>query len=421
MRNESKLIWESFSNSKDINFYIENILFDSKDLVIEEGIGDFLKGIGRKVAGAAQKFNPNELYRKAYANILTKRSQLEKASPKAAKLFQIASNGRNIKLAMMATALLGTIAGMGPNEAQATLEGLPEFDQGFEDILNQAAPDNLANAQDSLQGTNFDPETLASKGLEVDFHGLDDYLGDLVQSGTIDQAAADQILNCVAVDSALDMGEFLEGINIQTFDTVKTQLDQTITDSYTQVSGQEEFLSRIKTTVTGKNGQEIVVADLTTGYKMDPATGDMQAYERTGGLRFDINRVLSTTIEKLPQEQQDKIWDMVIERGDMSLGTGDEFGGLGSNLSKFKQFNPNSNQVMQDIPGDSKPRIGGGMGEDREMWGRYIRENKQQAVAKLQQEQQQYLNGLNNLGKVMAERAKQKGAAPGTKIPFNQL
>jgi len=151
---------------------------------------------------------------------------------------------------------------------------------------------------------------------------------------------------------------------------------------------------------------------------MDPTTGEMQAYERQGGLTFDINRVLSTTIEKLPQEQQDKIWDMVIDRG-RSLGPEGSDG-----LSKFKDFNPNSNQVMQDIPGDSKPKISGGsggMGEDKEMWGRYIRENKQQAVAKLQQEQKQYLNGLTNLGKVMAERAKQKGATPGTKIPFNQL
>ena len=103
--NESATIWEQWEKQKQIDLYIEQVLFNADDIYLEEGILDnmtgMLKKAGEKVKTAVQKYNPQELYNRAYAKIANQKDELMQKHPKAAKLFKLAANPTNIRVALL--------------------------------------------------------------------------------------------------------------------------------------------------------------------------------------------------------------------------------------------------------------------------------------------------------------------------------
>ena len=391
---DNKLIWESFKNDREIDIYIEHVLFNGS-YIIEEGIlgdiGGVLKNVGSKVKDAFQKYNPQEIYNRAYINISNKKDQLQKMHPNASKLLKIAANPRNIKLAMMAITLLGTLAGMDLSSASDVLSDLPDDEGTLQDQLLQShqAAENMRDADANLAGTNFDTDTLAQGGMQVDYGGIDEYLNELVQSGSIDQQGADQIIQCIDMQSGLEMGELLEGITVESYNVSDIEQLSVTDDSGVTVTGEDSFESYIKTTVTDRNGNELVLAEIKQGSVTNLETQEVQIVDQQGGLKFDIIKVMTANINKLPYDQQSQIWEMIMDR---------EFDGVRDQFTQTQQIQ-----------------------ENNLIWHRYITEAGETQIAQIQQKQQQYVRGLQNLALVMAQRAIRKQVPVGTNISAKQL
>mgnify|MGYP003683293357 CR=1 FL=1 len=410
--NESNTIWKQWEQHKQIDTYIEQVLFNTDDLYIEEGVLDsmsnMLKNAGAKVKDAFQKYNPQELYNRAFINISNKKAELTQMHPNASKLFKIAANPRNIKLAMMAIALLGAIGGIETGAATDVLNDLPDDDQNLasELLKNHDIAQNVRDGDEALDGTLYDTDRLADGGVEVNYQGIDDHLDQLVQSGALDQQAADTILQCIDMKSGLEMGEFLEGVTMDSYDKIFTEVNTIDDSSGCTVTGEETFESYIKTTITDKNGNDIVLGEMKNGYTRDLETGEMEMINQTGGLQFDIITVMDANIQKLPVDQQDQLWSMINDRESTGLGIpqSTDLGIPQSSGSEEGQFN-----IQQQLQ------------ENNNIWNSYITEAGEGQKAQIQQLQQQYINGLNNVAMVMAQRAAQKNIPPGTMTPAKQL
>lgn len=391
---ENNLIWESFRNDQEIDMYIERVLFNSND-IIEEGllgdIGNVLKNVGNKVKDAFQKYNPQEIYNKAFINISNKKDQLQRMHPNASKLFKIAANPRNIKLAMMAITLLGTLAGMDISSASDVLSDLPDDEGTLQDQLLQShqSAQNIRDAETNLDGTSFDTDTLAQGGMEVNYGGIDEYLNELVQSGALDQQAADKIIQCIDMQSGLEMGEYLEGITVESYNLSDKEMNTITDDSGVTVTSEDTFESYVKTSITDKNGNEVILGEIKHSYVQNAEGEELQNVNQQGGLRFDIIKVMTANISKLPYEQQTHIWEMIMDR---------EFDGVHDQFTKTQQIQ-----------------------ENNLIWNRYVTEAGETQIAHIQQKQQQYIRGLQNLALVMAERAVRKQAPVGTTISAKQL
>jgi hypothetical protein len=410
--NESNTIWKQWEQHRQIDTYIEQVLFNTDDLYIEEGVLDsmsnMLKNAGAKVKDAFQKYNPQELYNRAFINISNKKAELTQMHPNASKLFKIAANPRNIKLAMMAIALLGAIGGIETGAATDVLNDLPDDDQNLasELLKNHDIAQNVRDGDEALDGTLYDTDRLADGGVEVNYQGIDDHLDQLVQSGALDQQAADTILQCIDMKSGLEMGEFLEGVTMDSYDKIFTEVNTIDDSSGCTVTGEETFESYIKTTITDKNGNDIVLGEMKNGYTRDLETGEMEMINQTGGLQFDIITVMDANIQKLPVDQQDQLWSMINDRESTGLGIpqSTDLGIPQSSGSEEGQFN-----IQQQLQ------------ENNNIWNSYITEAGEGQKAQIQQLQQQYINGLNNVAMVMAQRAAQKNIPPGTMTPAKQL
>ena len=142
------------------------------------------------------------------------------------------------------------------------------------------------------------------------------------------------------------------------------------------------------------------------GYTRDLETGEMEMINQTGGLQFDIITVMDANIQKLPVDQQDQLWSMINDRESTGLGIpqSTDLGIPQSSGSEEGQFN-----IQQQLQ------------ENNNIWNSYITEAGEGQKAQIQQLQQQYINGLNNVAMVMAQRAAQKNIPPGTMTPAKQL
>ena len=115
----------------------------------------------------------------------------------------------------------------------------------------------------------------------------------------------------------------------------------------------------------------------------------MQVVDQQGGLKFDIIKVMTANINKLPYDQQSQIWEMIMDR---------EFDGVRDQFTQTQQIQ-----------------------ENNLIWHRYITEAGETQIAQIQQKQQQYVRGLQNLALVMAQRAIRKQVPVGTNISAKQL
>jgi hypothetical protein len=382
---ELQQIYESsigYETSMDL--YIEQVLFNTDELYLEEGILDnvssMVKNAGAKVKDAFDKYNPQELYNRAYVNISNKKAQLTKMHPTAAKLFKVAANPRNIKLAMMAITVLGALQGVDTSSAAELLGDLPADEQSLENVLA---------GQEALEGTPYDVDAEGSD-VTVDFQGIDDHLENLVESGALDQQAADQILLCVEMQSGLEMGSYLEGVTVESYDKLIDDTTIITDDSGVTATGEETFESYVRTSVTDKNGKEFTLGEIRSTSVTDEA-GNVTLQEENSGLKFDIINVMNNNIKELPEAKQEELWNMIMDRD------------MGNLDSKFKPVTESRHE--NDL-----------------IWESYITEsNKQTAVADLKQLEAKFLNGLKKLATVMAQIASQKNIPVGRKVSAKQL
>ncbi len=367
-----------------MDLYIEQVLFNTDELYLEEGILDnvssMVKNAGAKVKDAFNKYNPQEVYNRAYVNILNNKDQLIKKNPKAAKLFKIAANPTNIRLAMMAVTVLGTLLGADTSSAAELLGDLPADEQSLENVLA---------GQEALEGTPYDVDVEGSD-VTVDFQGIDDHLENLVKSGALDQQAADQILLCVEMQSGLEMGSYLEGVTVESYDKLIDSTTIITDDSGVTVKSEGTFESYVKTSVTDKNGNEFTLGEIRSTSVTDEA-GNVTLQEENSGLTFDIINVMDNNIKELPEAKQEELYNMIIDRD------------MGNLDSKFKPVTESRHE--NDL-----------------IWESYITEsNKQTAVADLKQLEAKFLNGLKKLATVMAQIASKKNIPVGQKVLAKQL
>jgi len=373
----------SIGYETSMDLYIEQVLFNTDELYLEEGILDnvssMVKNAGAKVKDAFDKYNPQELYNRAYVNISNKKAQLTKMHPTAAKLFKVAANPRNIKLAMMAITVLGALQGVDTSSAAELLGDLPADEQSLENVLA---------GQEALEGTPYDVDAVSD--VTVDFQGIDDHLENLVESGALDQQAADQILLCVEMQSGLEMGSYLEGVTVETYDKLIDSTTIITDDSGVTATGEETFESYIRTSVTDKNGKEFTLGEIRSTSVTDEA-GNVTLQEENSGLTFDIINVMDNNIKELPEAKQEELYNMIIDRD------------MGNLDSKFKPVTESRHE--NDL-----------------IWESYITEsNKQTAVADLKQLEAKFLNGLKKLATVMAQIASKKNIPVGQKVLAKQL
>lgn len=399
---ELQQIYESsrgYENSMDL--YIEQVLFNTDELYLEEGILDnvssMVKNAGAKVKDAFDKYNPQELYNRAYVNISNKKAQLTKMHPTAAKLFKIAANPRNIKLAMMAITVLGALQGVDTSSAAELLGDLPEGEGDLANELMQQSgetPDievassggdapgseaeqNVNDGEKALQDTAF-------AGDGIDNTEINNHLDQLVENGVLDQQAASQISLCVKMQDGIEMGSNLEGVTIDSYDKMIDNTTIITEDSGVTATGEETFESYIKTSITGKDGSQITLSEIKTTTVIDQATGNVTSQEELGGLEFDIATVLEQNMQNLPAEQQEKLYNMII--------------------------------------GDTNAPVTESRHENDLIWESYITEsNKQKAVTDLKQLEAKFLNGMKQTATVMAQIASQKNIPVGRKVPAKQL
>jgi hypothetical protein len=373
-----------------MDLYIEQVLFNTDELYLQEGILDnvssMVKNAGAKVKDAFDKYNPQELYNRAYVNISNKKAQLTKMHPTAAKLFKIAANPRNIKLAMMAITVLGALQGVDTSSATELLSDLPEgegdlanelIQQSGGDSPGSEAEQNVNDSEQALQDTAY-------AGDGIDNTEINNHLDQLVQDGVLDQQAASQISLCVKMQDGLEMGSNLEGVTIDSYDKMIDNTTIITEDSGVTATGEETFESYIKTSITGKDGNEIILSEIKTTTVIDQDTGNVTSQEELGGLEFDITKVLEQNMQNLPAEQQEKLYSMII-------------GGTNAPVTESRREN--------DL-----------------IWESYITEsNKQTAVADLKQLEAKFLTGLKQVATVMAQLASQKNIPVGQKVLAKQL
>jgi len=440
--NESATIWKQWEHQKQMDMYIEQVLFNTDDLYLEEGVLDnmtsMLKKAGTKVKDAFQKYNPQELYNRAYSNISNKKAELSEMHPNASKLFKIAANPRNIKLAMMAIALLGALGGVDTSSATDMLNDLPEDDQNLaaELMKNHEIAQNVRDGEDAIDGTLYDTEQLAKNDIDINYQGIDDHIDQLVASGALDQQAADNILMCMEMKSGLELGSFFEGVNISSYDKLINETNTITDDSGVTMTGEETFESYIKTTITDKNGETIKLAEIKTTMTTEQATGNVSIQKEHGGLDFDIISMMDANIKQLPPEQQEERWKMINARetsglgidGDMTAGPGQgqfdipkKFGGYGK---PEYQVHDTARDTGFDVSKQfaSNPPLGESKRDNDLIWESYLTESsKQQTVANVKQLEAQYLKGLRNLAEVMVQRAIRKQVTVGQTVPAKQL
>ena len=374
-----------------MDLYIEQVLFNTDELYLQEGILDnvssMVKNAGAKVKDAFDKYNPQELYNRAYVNISNKKAQLTKMHPNAAKLFKIAANPRNIKLAMMAITVLGALQGVDTSSATELLSDLPEgegdlanelMQQSGGDSPGSEAEQNVNDSEQALQDTAY-------SGDGIDNTEINNQLDQLVEDGVLDQQAASQISLCVKMQDGLEMGSQLEGVTIDSYDELIDKTTIITEDSGVTATGEETFVSYIKTSITGKDGNEITLAEIKTTTVVDQATGNVTRQEELGGLQFDIGDVLTQNMQNLPEDEKMKLMDMII-----------------------------SNDF--DTPVTESRH------ENVRIWESYITEsNKQTDVADLKQLEAKFLKGMKQLATVMAQLASQKNIPVGQKVLAKQL
>ena len=394
MKRDLTELQQIYENSRgyetSMDLYIEQVLFNTDELYLQEGILDnvssMVKNAGAKVKDAFDKYNPQELYNRAYVNISNKKAQLTKMHPTAAKLFKIAANPRNIKLAMMAITVLGALQGVDTSSATELLSDLPEgegdlanelIQQSGGDSPGSEAEQNVNDSEQALQDTAY-------AGDGIDNTEINNHLDQLVQDGVLDQQAASQISLCVKMQDGLEMGSNLEGVTIDSYDKMIDNTTIITEDSGVTATGEETFESYIKTSITGKDGNEIILSEIKTTTVIDQATGNVTSQEELGGLEFDITKVLEQNMQNLPAEQQEKLYSMII-------------GGTNAPVTESRREN--------DL-----------------IWESYITEsNKQTAVADLKQLEAKFLTGLKQVATVMAQLASQKNIPVGQKVLAKQL
>ena len=385
-----------------MDLYIEQVLFNTDELYLQEGILDnvssMVKNAGAKVKDAFDKYNPQELYNRAYVNISNKKAQLTKMHPNAAKLFKIAANPRNIKLAMMAITVLGALQGVDTSSAAELLSDLPEGEVDLANELMQqsgevpdievASSDGDVPGDDAAQNVDDSKEALqgtAYSGDGIDNTEINNQLDQLVEDGVLDQQAASQISLCVKMQDGLEMGSQLEGVTIDSYDEMINKTTIITEDSGVTATGEETFVSYIKTSITGKDGNEITLAEIKTTTVVDQATGNVTRQEELGGLQFDIGDVLTQNMQNLPEDEKMKLMDMII-----------------------------SNDF--DTPVTESRH------ENVRIWESYITEsNKQTDVADLKQLEAKFLKGMKQVATVMAQIASQKNIPAGQKVLAKQL
>jgi hypothetical protein len=191
------------------------------------------------------------------------------------------------------------------------------------------------------------------------------------------------------MQSGLEMGELLEGITVESYDVSDIEQLSVTDDSGVTVTGEDSFESYVKTTVTDRNGNELVLAEIKQGSVTNLETQEVQIVDQQGGLKFDIIKVMTANINKLPYDQQSQIWEMIMDR---------EFDGVRDQFTQTQQIQ-----------------------ENNLIWHRYITEAGETQIAQIQQKQQQYVSGLQNLALVMVQRAIRKQVPVGTNISAKQL
>ena len=436
-------IWGAYqqhAKTREIDLYIERVLFDSTQL-IEEGmlgnIGSALKSVGSKVKDAISRYNPQDLYNQAYAKIANQKDMLVQKHPKAAKLFQLAANPTNIRVALMAATLLGTLVGVDMGNAEQMMADLPEDDGALADQLAQAAQaaENVRDGEEALDGTMYDPDQLAKSDINMNYQGIDDHINQLVASGAMDQQAADNLLMCIEMKSGLELGSFIEGVTMDSYSEFINQSSIITDDSGITLTSQDTSESYIQTTITDKNGQTIKLAEMKTTMSTDHSTGNVSIQKETGGLDFDIITMMEANIKQLPPEQQEELWTMINAR-EMS-GLGLEVGTDGPGQGQFDipkelgghgkpeyQVHDTAQKNWIDVSKQfaSNPPLRESSRDSDLIWESYLTEsNKQQAVTSINQLVAQYLSGLRNLAVVMAQLAISKQIPVGQAVTAKQL
>ena len=420
MRRDLTELQQIYENTRgyetSMDLYIEQVLFNTDELYLQEGImgnvSSMVKNAGAKVKDAFDKYNPQEIYNRAFVNISNKKAQLIKKHPTAGKLFKIAANPTNIKLAMMAIAILGMLQGVdipegGLGDLIKTITGaaglgaegpidipavdVPDVDVPDTDIgdagatgdagevgdVDDGAAENLKDSEEALQDTAY-------SGDGIDNTEINNHLDQLVEDGVLDQQAASQISLCVKMQDGLEMGSNLEGVTIDSYDKMIDNTTIITEDSGVTATGEETFESYIKASITGKDGNEIILSEIKTTTVIDQATGNVTSQEELGGLEFDITKVLEQNMQNLPAEQQEKLYSMII-------------GGTNAPVTESRREN--------DL-----------------IWESYITEsNKQPAVADLKQLEAKFLKGMKQVATVMAQIASQKNIPAGQKVLAKQL
>jgi len=441
-------IWRTYrqhSRTREIDLYIEHVLFNNTQL-IEEGllgdIGSSLKSIGGKVKDAISRYNPQELYNQAYAKIANQKDMLVQKHPKAAKLFKLAANPTNIRVALMAATLLGTLVGVDMGNAEQMLADLPEDDGGLADQLAQAAQsaENVRDGEDALDGTWYDLDTQQDTGnVQINYQGIDTHVDGLVQQGLLDQQAAEQIMKGIDMKSGIELGEFIEGMQLSAYDELKTQLETVIDmDETTITKNDHRFESYIKSSVTDKNGQELVISEHRHVFERSRIAGEdnIQVVDESSGLSFDIITVMDANINQLPPDKAEELWKLINDREMGGLGLKDTSDPMGGQFHIAKHAGghglPNhqvhdtaqppqgfdvSQQFAHNTPLQENKR------ENHLIWEQYnlMTESGEQEKAKIQQQVDAHMKRMTHLAEILVQQAIRKQVPAGQTVTAKQL
>lgn len=332
MNKDVHLIWESYSQSRDINLLIEQI--DSPEFLEEGKFTDWISSVADKG-------------RSAMHSVMAKKeellAQVQNKHPEITSKLGAVLNPTNVKTAATVVAFLAAVAG-GSSVAMDALETWQD-NQDAEQQLQQAL-DSVDQAKSDLAGSINDPEKQEMMGVNFNLEGFQDYLS----STGLDPEQTKQVLNAVKFQQALDLSGVADTTMSADNDYYQRLIDRVNAQGEVQQVGEKIFTSNVETYATGLDGKKVLLHKTECKSVViirDTVTSDIQ--EMSGGLQVDIQNVISGSIRGLDAQTQEDIWSKINEMsfsndvGAVPNATA-EPGSLGSKFLGLNRFDESTQQ-----------------------------------------------------------------------------
>lgn len=337
MNKDSHLIWENYSQSRDINLLIEQI--DSPDILTEGKLTDWVNTVVKKGQGAMH-------------SVMAKKEELlakaQNKHPDITSKLGAVLNTNNVKTAAAVVAFLAAVAG-GSSIAMDALETWQD-NQDADQQLQQALS-SVDQAKSDLTGSVNDPAQQEMMGVNFNLEEFQDYLS----STGLDPDQTKQVLNAVKFQQALDLSSVID-MSVSADNTLAERLiERTNAQGQVQQVGETFFTSKVATYATGVDGQKVLLCDTTTKVTtIMRNTVTVNVEEMSGGLQVDLGNIISGTIRGLDEGTQNDIWtkinSMSFENGVGAVPNATaQDGSLGAKLVGANRLNESTQQEQYQV------------------------------------------------------------------------